>query len=122
MSDDSTQKDGKIVDLRDTLRTLLQRYKDVSFMDSPEWETSQEIPVNEAERILDDEETAVVEREFNVLRKLSLKIEKYLEVKTDVENGAGQKESDLEDLEIRMREMIQQHRSLKEKQGIVRVN
>jgi hypothetical protein len=117
--------DGKVVDLRDTLSTLLQRYKDMAFMDSPEWDTGEEIPVKEAERLLEDDTTSAMEEEFYLMRDLSLKVEAYLE---KMQNPPIDKdlmeewEEDLIFMETKIREVLQRHRSLKEKQGIVRVD
>jgi len=123
MSQDN--QDGRVVALRETLSTLLQRYKDMAFMESPEWETTEELPVKNAEELLDDPDTVVKEKEFYLMRKLSRKVEVYLEKASDPPFDPEQFDDyldSLDDIEEEIQELIDNHRSLKKKQGIVRVD
>lgn len=94
-------------------------------MESPEWETTEELPVQNAEELLDDPDTVVKEEEFYLMRKLSKKVEVYLERMADPPLNSEDFDDYIETLdkmEEDIRSLIQKHRTLKEKQGIVRVD
>lgn len=87
---ETTKRDAKILELRNTLKSVLQRYQDLSYMETPEWDFSEEIPVRHARKVLKDEYSEEICNEFFQLRKLvrALRIyKKYRSALASVENG-----------------------------------
>jgi len=84
---EQAELDAKIFQLRDTLQTLLQRYRDLSFMEAPAWETDQEIPVKNAKKMLrKDKYSEEIREELFLLRKLANAVrlyEKYRQAKQE---------------------------------------
>lgn len=110
--------------MRDTLRTLLQRYRDFSFMETPEWDTEEELPVQDAQRILDEGVSEVVEEEFYLLRDMSKKMQRVVSLTGEMVEkpvpDAAQALDQLESLTDEIDEMQQRHQKLLRKQGIIR--
>ena len=71
VAESATEQDAKILELHETLRRVLQRYKDLSFMETPEWAFEEELPVRKANEILRDKYSASVYEEFYLLRRLA---------------------------------------------------
>lgn len=120
----SIDKDAQLVELRDTLRTLLQRYRDFSFMESPEWDTEEEVPVKDAQRILDEGASETVEEEFRLLRKMSKKLQTVVSLTNQMTKeqspDAAKALGHLEVLADEIEEMKDEHHKLLRKQGIIR--
>ena len=109
--------DAKILELRDTLRAVLQRYQDLSFMDTPSWDFTEEVPVQDARRMLRrDEYSEEIYQEFYALRKLARAVRyyrKYLTVLREIEEDVTSIEAT--DLDITEEELEEKVASWREK-------
>lgn len=103
--------DAKIFELRDVLESVLQRYQNLSFIETPEWDFTEEIPVRDARRLLrKDKYSEKIREEFFILRRLASAVRlyrKYLDVLRQIEQDITSIEStDLEITEEELEEKV----------------
>lgn len=127
MMSSTDEVDARLKEATDALETLLQRYRDLCHLETPEWEPERERPVKDAKNVLNGDYRDVIADEFTLLRNLSRKMEVVVAHLDKLQKAGSLSEildiiQGLVDMKDDLEDMLNQHIGMKKEQDIIRLD